>query len=377
MKAVSLLILLVTSLGFSQDIFIYNVDVFDGERLIDDSTILVEDGKISAVGVENPSNFSGERIDGQGGFIMPGMTNCHVHAFAPTSLEEAAEAGVLNVMDMHGVELYQKMIAAGNEASTKARYFYAGYAATAPEGHGTQYGFPVPTLTSEADAPKFVSDRLAAGASYIKIIREPRAETLSYEIVAAVIKEAQNQGTIAVVHVSNADDAYAVLSAGANALVHIWRDRALSADQFQDLTQNQEFFVIPTLLTTVLVHERLRERGEEGIMTDDELLAEIKRVYDAGIAVLAGTDPPNLDINYGTDLYKELQLLSRAGIPNLEVLKTATSNPADKFGLEGLGYIRQGYTADLVWFATSPLEDMNNLNGVRKVWKSGQEVPQQ
>ena len=161
MKAVSLLILLVTSLGFSQDIFIYNVDVFDGERLIDDSTILVEDGKISAVGVENPSNFSGERIDGQGGFIMPGMTNCHVHAFAPTSLEEAAEAGVLNVMDMHGVELYQKMIAAGNEASTKARYFYAGYAATAPEGHGTQYGFPVPTLTSEADAPKFVSDRLA------------------------------------------------------------------------------------------------------------------------------------------------------------------------------------------------------------------------
>ena len=42
--------------------------------------------------------------------------------------------------------------------------------ATAPKGHGTQYGMPIPTITSPTDAQAFVDARLAEGSDYIKIV---------------------------------------------------------------------------------------------------------------------------------------------------------------------------------------------------------------
>lgn len=41
--------------------------------------VLVADGKISSISDRPPSNFTGERIDGRGKVLMPGLINCHTH----------------------------------------------------------------------------------------------------------------------------------------------------------------------------------------------------------------------------------------------------------------------------------------------------------
>ncbi len=279
---------------------------------------------------------------------------------------------------MHGVEMAQGMMKALKDSTNYARYFAAGAAATVPGGHGTQYGFPTPTLTKPEEAQGFVNDRVAAGANYVKIIVEPWKETLSHETVKALIDAAHAKETVAVVHISKVNDAKKVLANGADGLVHLWWDQLITTEELQQWARNKDCFIMPTMLTNKLILSEIRKTAPEGsVLTDAAFLQQIKMVYDAGITILAGTDPPNAGINYGTDLYKELDLLSKAGIPNIDVLKSATSLPPKHFKLGKLGMVKEGYKADLVLLNANPIEDIQNISNIVGVWKDGKEVTRQ
>lgn len=368
-----ILVLCIAGTVSAQSFVITNVTLFDGETVSENTSVLVTNGVIAEVSKKIKSNAT--KIDGTGKFLMPAMTNSHVHAWAPNSLMEAANAGVVNLLDMHGVETAQGMMKGLKDSTNYARYFVAGAAATVPGGHGTQYGFPTPTLTQPEEAEGFVNDRLAAGANYLKIIVEPWKETLSQETVKALIDAAHEKETIAVVHISKAEDAKQVLANGADGLVHLWWDKIVTTSELQEMAKNKNFFVMPTMLTNTLFLDQIRNTAPEGsILSDAALLEQIKMLYEAGIPILAGTDPPNAGINYGTDLYKELDLLSKAGIPNIEVLKSATSLPPKHFELGKLGMVKEGYTADLVLLNASPIQDIQNISNIATVWKDGKEV---
>lgn len=371
---IHLIILFFIGLLHAQESFIIkDVTLFDGEKVIPKTSLLVEDGVISKVSKSIDKNTT--IIDGNGKFLMPAMTNCHVHAWGAPLLQQAAQAGVLNLLDMHGVEPYQGLMKSYRDSTNYARFFVAGYAATAPEGHGTQYGFPVPTLDKPEDAITFIADRIKAGVDHIKIIVEPWKPTLSHETVKAIIDEGHKNKKKVVVHVSKMKDGYEVLNNNADGLVHIWRDSAMPDNQLNQLSKEKDFFVIPTLLVSIEVQKKRGKKSAEDIEAVATFLKkEVKRLYDAGIPILAGTDPPNVNINYGTDLYKELILISEAGVPNTEVLKGATSYPADKFELGKIGYLKEGYIADLLLLTKNPIEDIEHIETIESIWKAGKKV---
>jgi len=276
---------------------------------------------------------------------------------------------------MHGVEMMQAMMKQYNDSTHYANYFIAGAAATVPEGHGTQFGFPSPTLTKPEEAKQFIKDRISGGADYVKIIVEPWKKTLTHETVKALIDETHAQNKIAVVHISKVADAYKVLQNKADGLVHIWWDKVLSKQELTTLTKNNSFFVIPTLLTSIKALENIRKRSPNGtFLSDDALKAEVKRLYDAGVPILAGTDPPNVQINYGTDLYEELALLVEAGLPEIEALKSATSAIAKAFSLAQQGFIKKGYIANMVLVDGNPMQEIKAISQIHSVWKAGKKV---
>lgn len=374
MKKSLIFFLLFSAILHAQDSFIIkDVRLFDGEKVHEKTSVLIEDGLVSMVTPKIKKKYT--VIDGNGKTLIPALSNAHVHAWSILSLKEAAKAGVLNIFDMHGVEMMQQMMKQYNDSTNYSNYYVAGAAATAPEGHGTQFGFPSPTLTTPEEAKEFVQTRINGGADYIKIIVEPWKKTLSHETVKALINETHAHHKIAVVHISKVNDAYKVLQNKANGLVHIWWDKKLSKEQLATLTKNNSFFVIPTLLTSVKVLKMIRKNSPEGaVLTDEELKAEVKKLYDAGVPILAGTDPPNAQINYGTDLYKELELLVAAGLPEIEVLKSATSSIAKAFSLSKQGYIKKGYTANMVLIDGNPLEDIKAISQIHTIWKTGKKV---
>ncbi|MFC4632586.1 amidohydrolase family protein [Dokdonia ponticola] len=357
--------------ALAQESFVIkNVTLFDGETIIDKTSVLIEDGVVKKIAKRIKGDYT--IIDGKDKFLMPALTNCHVHTFMVPQLYEAANAGVLTLLDMHGYESVQQYMTSMRDQPNAARLYRAGYAATAPGGHGTQYGFEVPTLEKPEDAKQWIADRVAAGVDHIKIIVEPWKNTLSHETVKALIEEAHANDKVAVVHISKEEDAYQVLSNGADGLVHIWTDKAMPQERLDALVKNQDFFVIPTILTNVLVQPLFFGKTEaETAVVEAELLKEVKRLYDAGVPILAGTDPPNANINMGTDLYRELQFFSKAGIPAIDVLKSATSLPATRFNIGKIGFVKEGYIADLILLSNSPLESMKNISSIERIWKAG------
>ena len=374
---VALVFALAGRVGFSNqnaqdDFLISNVTLFDGEEITENTSVLVEDGQIARIQQNIVGDYA--TINGAGKFLMPAMTNSHTHVWYEAQLRQAAMAGVLNMLDMLSFD--ERRLQKFRDAPGYARFYTSGYAATVPSGHGTQFNpddDPAPTIATAAEIEPFIRNRIASGADYIKIIVEPWMKTMPHRRAKKIIEAAHKHNKMAVVHISWYEDARKVVENGADGIMHMWTDRA-SARGLKTLRKKHDFFVVPTLLVLV-TSPWLQERHGSRRNAERFYIRELKKIYDAGITMLAGTDAPNNKINYGTDLYKEMLYFAEAGMSNIEVLKTATSNPAEAFEvLADTGHIRVGRNADMILLDKSPVDDMKNIKSIDAVWKVGIEV---
>jgi imidazolonepropionase-like amidohydrolase len=101
-------------------------------------------------------------------------------------------------------------------------------------------------------------------------------------------------------------------------------------------------------------------------------MGNLKRVQDAGIPVVTGTDAGNIGTLHGPSIFREMQLMAESGLTPIEVLRSATWNAAKTMGTEGrTGEVRAGMLADLVILDADPLADVANLSHVYRTIKGG------
>ncbi len=91
----------------------------------------------------------------------------------------------------------------------------------------------------------------------------------------------------------------------------------------------------------------------------------------AKVPILAGTDAPVPGTTCGASLHGELALLVDVGLSPLAALAGATSAPADAFGLDDRGRIREGMRADLLLVEGAPTCDIRKTRDIRAIWKRG------
>ena len=97
------------------------------------------------------------------------------------------------------------------------------------------------------------------------------------------------------------------------------------------------------------------------------MLRMTKRMYDAGIPILAGTDS-----TAGIMLHRELELEVEAGITPARALQIATINAARLLREDrDLGSVTQGKRADLVLVDGDPVEHVSDVRRCRLVIKAG------
>ncbi|HWS17571.1 MAG TPA: hypothetical protein VN223_06130, partial [Candidatus Elarobacter sp.] len=182
----------------TNEFVIRNVRIFDGIHVIPKGQVWVQSGKIKAVGEDVKAPAGIATINGEGDTLLPGLIDAHTHAFG-SALKEALVFGVTTELDMFTSHEYAAQIkreqAEGKDLDL-ADLRSAGTLVTAPHGHGTEYGMPIPTITSQNQAQAFVDARIAEGSDYIKIIYDDgktyglTIPTISKETMAAVIAAA-------------------------------------------------------------------------------------------------------------------------------------------------------------------------------------------
>ncbi|MGB0035616.1 MAG: amidohydrolase family protein [Candidatus Acidiferrales bacterium] len=105
----------------------------------------------------------------------------------------------------------------------------------------------------------------------------------------------------------------------------------------------------------------------------DHELGIVKRLHQAGVPLLAGTDTPaGVDVIPGFSLHHELERFVAAGLTPLEALQTATINPAKFLGKTAdFGTVESGKIADLVLLDANPLDDIRNTQKISAVVANG------
>lgn len=344
---------------------IYNVNVFDGEKLAPFNRVVISGGMI----VPDKDTAGATTEDGKGAFLVPGFFDAHAHVYGPDAITTMRDYGVTTALDM-GTFPYQDSIAALRSMSDKGytAVYGSGAAATAPGGFlGGIPGFPSESyVTSPKDAVAFVQARVKEGVDYIKIfINETSDPGLNLQRV--IVGSASSAGLLVVSHATS-DQAYGE-AASANGLIitHAPRDKTLTTARINKIVSNKQVSC-PTLIKMKNLLD-MQHQSQNYTYSRDSVTA----MYQANVPILVGTDCDDGKpfVKYGGSLQAEMKLLVAASMTPIDVLKGATSLPAKYFNLTDRGVIAAGKRADMVLLDGNPLTNISKTGEILKVWLNG------
>ena len=378
----------------------------DRERVVEHQTVIVQGGKISALGpVASTAVPAGAtRVDGRGKFLMPGLAGMHGHipganaAFTPENvLFLYIAGGATTVRGMQGnpshIEL-RKRVEAGEIIGP--RLYLSSQALSAQQA-------PDP-----ATAERIVREAKQIGYDHIKV-----HENLSKETYDAIARTGREVGLPWGGHVSQYVTVQGALAAHQSTIDHI--DDYIEAIQSNPAnipaiakqTKDAGVAVVPTMplwevLRGLHTAESMADRVElkyvpaqmrQGWATQvtnvraqanlDASKREIdfrnqilKGLSDGGVLILMGSDAPQLYSVPGYSLQHEMESMVAVGMTRFQVLQSGTVNVAKFYKLENeAGTVAVGKRADLLLLDANPLADIKNMARKAGVMVRGRWLP--
>ena len=385
-------------------------------RLVDPATgattrnavILVEGGKITAVGSSVAVPPNARVVDLSGKTVLPGLFDVHSHLclgirtqggnglpellrslLAATAIETDAYRaiqGVANARDMlrAGFTTVRDVGNAGNYADTALRRAVEDGLVPGPTivnagriitPYGGQYHGLPPTRADiaqpeylYADTPdemrKAVRENIAFGATVIKIVVDDQPYLYSVDDVKTLVKEAAAGGLRVAAHCATDAGAKIAAEGGVASVEHAYR----ATTPTLELMKSKGTFLVGTDFTRQAAHEMGMDEYH-GWVVD-----RLKRAYAVGVPVAFGTDVVfempgetrgTLSIEFVTSFVE-------AGVTPAQILRAMTVDAAKLLGMEKeRGAIAPGYFADIVATDANPLEKIDAVRHVSFVMKNG------
>lgn len=399
---------------------IHNGTIIDGNggKPIKNGIVLIKNEKILDIGNEKSVKIpDGEikHVNANGGFILPGFIDCHVHMmfngfrfenplYTPLSLyfyeavrnlEKTLEAGVTTVRDA-GMADYGVKIAVEKGLIKGPRLQISVMPLSITGGHfdlqlksgktvKTSYpGLPESVCDGTEEVRKRVREVLRAGAEVVKIMvtggvisanDSPEHPQFTMEELKIIIEEASYRNLPVMAHAHGSSGIKNALNAGIKSIEH---GTFLDEECIQLLLENDAW-----LVATQLAHWSNLELLEAGKLPDfsEEDSRKVamnshenmKKAYKAGVKIVMGTDSGIAP--HGQNL-RELGFLCDIGMTPMEAIQSGTKCASELLGLEEkIGTLEKGKLADVVVSKTNPLNDIKSLGNpenILLVMKEGQ-----
>jgi imidazolonepropionase-like amidohydrolase len=386
-----------------------NARVFDGHaaECAEGMNLLVADGLIREVSAQPIVAEGAQVVDVGGRTLMPGLIDCHIHAFtcdvnAPRQeavgdtyraahairmLRFALDCGFTTVRDIGGGH-YGLYKALADNLVVGPRYFYAGKILSMTGGHGDFRQMEEPpryrsvcgcsstifnSICVIADGVdeciKAAREELRQGAHCIKLMGSGGVFSPSDPIwmnqyredeIRAIVRECTERRTYAAAHCHTASSLSRCVEYGVRCIEHGTLIDAPTANY----VAQRGAFIVPTM--TII--EQLVETGQKmGFAKQSQ--AKAAEIWKAAISGLDIMRNAGVKICFGTDLLGDLYTrqcreftLRKEVFTPLELLRQATSVAAEMMMLEGqIGCVRSGALADLLVVDGDPLKDISLL----------------
>jgi imidazolonepropionase-like amidohydrolase/Tol biopolymer transport system component len=376
------------------------VITMENDQVIDNGVVIVKDNKIVTVGDANtviPKNA--QIIDISGKTIMPGLFDAHAHGgqaddeIIPQQNWALYSGLSLGVTAIHDPSNDTTEIFAASEQQKAGNIVGPRIFST-----GTiLYGANLPGYTSHVDSlddAKFHLERLKkVGAFSVKSYNQPRRDQRQQIIAAArelemmVVPEG---GSLLQHNLS-------MIADGHTTVEHSLPAASIYNDIKQFWSQTEVHYT-PTLVvayggisgehywydkTDVWAHPRLSMYVPHDILDARSMrrtTAPDEHYNHFNVARVANElnnigVKPNIGAHgqrEGLAAHWEMWMFAQGGMSNMEVLKTATINPATTFGMDHqLGSIKVGKLADLIVIDGDPLADIRTTDKVTYTMVNG------
>ncbi len=374
-----------------------HVATMTSDKVLPKQTLLVKDGKITALGpmAEIPIPEDSVVVDGGGGVVIPGLHDLHAHVGDPADLPLYLARGVTSVLTLNG-----------GSATLARRSEIESGALAGPRLMVT--GPPIIDLESVAGARKLVEEQSQAGFDGIKIYNG-----VSVQALRELVTQARKRGMISIGHIPRNLTWQEALDAGPDGIAHAEEflySPVLEGDEEKIAAAMLEGNV--SLVTTLVAYDAIgRQVADLGMMFDRSELRYVPLVTQRGwersrntyarrfnaarvpnlrrllafqrtlirdlrakgVVILVGTDAGGVPfVHPGSSVHDEIANLVAAGLTSYEALRAATADAAKFLGHdESLGTIGVGKDADFVLLRGNPLNDIESIRLVGGVMARG------
>lgn len=388
-----------------------------GSKAQAEQTIVIEDERIVEVrsGYADPSDFEGNVnvIDLKDQFVLPGLMDMHVHLqgeLGPNNDRDRLKMSPQQV-EMRSVMYGMRTLMAGfttvRDAGSSPQEMYAlrdginngwvdGPRILAAGGVGITGGHSdisgvspdfMKFLTGDDicngpyDCRRATREAIKYGADWIKIastggVLSDRAtgtgQQMQMDELENVVNAAHQMGRKVASHSHQEAGIVAALEAGVDSVEH----GSYTGPEAIALFKQTGAYLVPTLLAGQTVVDLANNTDfmspaieKKALEVGAAMKDNFGKAYKAGVKIAYGTDSGVSP--HGTNA-REAVLMVEAGMPAMEVIKSATVNAADLLDMSNdIGTIEAGKYADIIAVDGSPLDDIQELLDIDFVMKGG------
>ena len=378
----------------------------DRERVLRDQTVIVEGGRIAAIGRGLKVPAGATVIDGKGRFLSPGLADMHNHSDTREDLALFLANGVTTMLNMG--EAKNSFVGRTRLAVDKGEVPGPRVLAALAVDGSPQYGHLV--VATPEDAKAAVRLAKANGYAFIKVYNN-----LAAEVFAALVAAAKAEGLAVVGHgvtsvglekqleagqvmVAHAEEffytfftppgapptdagpdpkripeAIALLKQTGAFVVADLHNYATIAGQFGKPEAVASYLAMPEARylspadRVSWINSGYQKRNADLSARVAFLRIFIKAMADAGVPLMSGGDAPSIPgLVPGFSVHRNLAMLEQAGLNRFQILSLATRVPGEFVnryarGAAPVGTVSVGSRADLVLTDANPLDGLATI----------------